>query len=180
MADASKEELIVRKAVREAESGLKGLEKDLRAAVKQFQNGALTEAKAKAAAGKIVSYMKKQAQVTKLQNAPFFGTLPVEVQDDVVWLDGVVNSLNNALGRLSDALRLMKKSPDKDMKLLVKATKEYEPLIRQPPKGLGTLIKEVKKGLDPDHPMGPSVSLLPLVILMWLIIDTIIRGLKER
>jgi len=38
----------------------------------------------------------------------------------------------------------------------------------------------VKKGLDPDHPMGPSVSLLPLVILMWLIIDTIIRGLKER
>ena len=180
MADASKEELIVSKAVREAESGLKGLEKDLRAAVKQFQNGTLTEGKAKAAAGKIVGFMKKQTQVTKLQNAPFFGNLPANVQNDVVWLDGVVNKLNNALGRLSDALRLMKKSPDKDMKILVKATREYEALVRQPPKGVGILIKEVKKGLDPNHPMGPSISILPMVILMWMIIDTIVRGLKGR
>lgn len=36
MADASKEELIVSKAACEAESYLKGLEKDLQARVKQF------------------------------------------------------------------------------------------------------------------------------------------------
>lgn len=177
MSDVSKEERIVRKAVLEAETGLKALEKDLKSAIKQFENGTLTPAKSKAAGAKILAFMKKQAPVTKLQNAPFFGDLPQEVQGDVVWLDGVVNGLNTALGYLSGALKATQKKPDKDAKALVKTARELETYISVPPKGVAMLLKEAKKGLADGQPM---LSMLPMALLMWMIIDTILRGWKSR
>lgn len=177
MSEECKEARIVRKAVLEAETGLKGLEKDLRAAVKQFEKGTLTPAKSKAAAAKILAFMKKQVPVTKLQNAPFFGDLPQEVQRDVVWLDGVVNGLNSALGRLSGALKATLKKPDKDAKVLVKAARELETYVSVPPKGLAMVLKAAKKGQADGQPM---LSMLPMALLMWMIIDTILRGWNAR
>ena len=177
MSEVSKEERIVRKAVQEAETGLKGLDKDLRSAVKQFEKGTLTAAKSKAASAKIVAFMKKQTPVTKLQNAPFFGDLPQDVQADVVWLDGVVNALNTKLGYLSGALKATLKKPDKDAKALIKASRELETHISQPPKGVGVLLKAAKQGQAVGNPM---LSLLPMAILLWMIIDTIKRGWDAR
>ncbi|UWQ62978.1 hypothetical protein K3723_01350 [Leisingera caerulea] len=177
MSEDSKEARIVRKAVGEAETGLKGLEKELRGVVKQFEKGAMTPAKGKAAAQKVTAFMKKQSQVAKLQNAPFFGELPLDVQDGVTWLDSVVNELNNVLGRLAGALKLMQKKPDKDYGILVKASRELESYISQPPKGVGTLLKAAKAGKAAGDPM---MAFLPFIILMWMIIDTIARGLNRR
>ena len=177
MSEESKETRIVRKAVGEAETGLKGLEKELRGVVKQFEKGAMTPAKGKAAAQKITAFMKKQSQITKLQHAPFFGDLPQDVQDDVTWLDSVVNELNNALGRLAGVLKLMQKKPDKDAGILVKASKELEAHISQPPKGVGTLLKAAKAGKAAGDPM---LAFLPMIILMWMIVDTIVRGLNRK
>lgn len=177
MSEESKEARIVRKAVGEAETGLKGLEKELRGVVRQFEKGAMTPAKGKAAAQKVAAFMKKQAPVTRLQQAPFFGDLPRDVQDGVTWLDSVVNELNNVLGRLSGALKLMQKKPDRDAGSLIKASRELETHISQPPKGVGTLLKAAKAGKAAGDPM---LAFLPLIILMWMIVDTITRGLKRR
>ena len=182
MPEDSKEDLIVAKAINEAITGMNGLEKEIRAAVKMFEKGTFNEAKAKAITKKILAYMGKQTKVTKLQNAPIFGRLSAQSQSDVVWLDSVVNDLNNVLGGLADVLKLMKKKPEKkgDLTILVKETRRLEPRISQPPKGVGTLIKEVKKGIDGSHPQFPSISLLPMIILLWLVVDTIVRGIKAR
>lgn len=182
METMSKEDLIIAKAVNEAVTALKGLEKELNGAIKKFNDGTLNEAKAKALAKKVVAFMKKQSSVLKVQNSKVFGGLQPETQDDVVWLDGVVNQLHNLLGFLDKALSMAKKDPGKrgDMTVLVKSTKEFEARIGQPPKGVGTLLKVVKKGIDADHPQFAMVSLLPMILLMWMMIDTIVRGLKAR
>ena len=177
MSEESKEEQIVRKAVLEAETGLKGLDKDLKTALKQFEKGTLTPAKSKAAAKRIVAFMQKQTPVTKLQHAPFFGDLPQEVQAAAVWLDGVVNQLNTAVGYLSGALKATQKKPDKEAKSLVKTVRGMETHISVPPKGVAVLLKDAKKGLADGHPM---LAMLPMAILMCMIIDTIRRGWDAR
>ncbi len=182
MPKASKEDMTVAKAIKEAETGLNGLDKELNSAMKKFKDGALTEAKCKAISSKILAFMKKQKAILKIQNSKLLNSLTPENQDDIVWLDKVVNDLNNVLGRLDGVLKLAKKDPskDKDYTILIKASKEIDARISQPPKGVGILLKEAKKGLDPDHPQFGAVSLLPTILLFWLIIDTIVRGLKAK
>lgn len=179
---ASKEEQIVAKAIKEAETGLKGLEKEIRAAVKKYEKGAFTEQKAKALAKKIAAFMSKQVKVTKMQNAKGFDSLSPQAQADVVWLDKLVNDLNNVLGNMAKAIKLAKKDPSHptDLKLLVKETRVLKPQINQPPKGLNTLVKQMVKQDIHGQPQFGGYSLLPMMILMWIILDTIVRGLKTK
>jgi hypothetical protein len=178
----SKEDMIVAKAINEAESGLKGLQKELESAMKKFADGSLTDAKSKAIAAKIMAFMKKQKAILKIQHSDLFARLTQENQDEIDWLDGVVNDLNNALGKLDGVLKLAKKDPSKpkEYTILVKTSRELSTRTSQPPKGVGTLLKEAKKGLNPDHPQFGMISLLPAALLFWLIVDTIVRGLNAK
>lgn len=182
MPDKSKEDIAVSKAINDAATGLNGLYKELSGAMKKFKDGNLDAQKSKAISAKVTAFMKKQSAVLKIQHSKVFDALSPEVQDDLTWLDEVVNDLNNVLGRLDNVLKLAKKDPSKpkDYTILIKSSRELEARISQPPKGVGTLLKEAKKGLDPDHPQFGAVSLLPTILLFWLIIDTIVRGIKKR
>ena len=180
MAKAAPEDAAARKAVREAEKGLERLNKELRKTIKKYTKGELDIQKIKAAQAKILDFMGKQKSTLRLQNSAAFGKLSEESQAGVVWLDGVVNDLNTLLGRLDFCKRMTKRDPERDRKILVKTVRDYKAEIRQPPKGLGVLLKMVKQGVEDKHPAGPQLAMLPMILLMWLIVETIVRGLRRR
>ncbi len=182
MPSASKEELLVSKGIKEAVTGFKGLEKEIRGAVKKYEKGTFNQAKTKALAKKILAFMSKQAKLTKLQNSKVFDSLSPQAQSDVIWLDKLVNELNNTLRDIPKALKLAKKDPDNptDLKILVKETRKLKPQINRPPKGLNSLVKQmVKQDIHGQQQFG-GYSMLPMMILMWIIVDTIVRGLKSK
>ena len=71
----------------------------------------------------------------------------------------------------------MQKKPDRDAGVLVKASKEMETGISQPPRGVGLLLKTAKAGKAAGD---PSLPLLPMVLLLWMIADCILRGLNRK
>ncbi|MCV2865966.1 hypothetical protein [Defluviimonas sp. WL0075] len=180
MAKPTPEDAAAFKALREAEKGLSRLQKELRKAVKKFTNGESDRQKIKAAQSKILDFMAKQKSTLRLQRSAAFDKMSTEAQSGLLWLDEVVNELNNLLGRLDLCKRMMKRDPAGDRKILVKTVRDFRAEIRQPPKGLGVLLKMVKQGTEAKHPAGTQLAALPMIILLWLIIETILRGLRKR
>ncbi|MCV2869349.1 hypothetical protein OEW28_12005 [Defluviimonas sp. WL0002] len=180
MAKSAPEDAAALKAVREAEKGLVRLQKELRKSIKKFTNGESDRQKIKAAQSKILDFMARQKSTLKLQRSAAFDKLSEEAQAGLVWLDGVTSDLNNLLGRLEFCKRMMKRDPEGDRKILVKTVRDFRAEIGQPPKGLGVLLKMVKQGTEARHPAGAQLAALPMIILFWLMVETIVRGLRKR
>ncbi|MEM1431605.1 MAG: hypothetical protein AAGG09_19285 [Pseudomonadota bacterium] len=168
------------KAVREAEKALTRVQADLNKAIMLVKQDKFTEKRAKAIVAKTLAVMSKHKKVTKLQTEKGFKDYPQEIQDQVLWIDELMNDLLAHTEQLPRMVKLMKKSPEKDIKVLSKQSKVLALEVKQPPKHVGVLVKEVKKGLDAGGPNGALIALLPMIMLLWLICDTIVRGLRKR
>jgi len=168
------------KRLNEAQTALKGLGKDLRKPAILLNQGKLIFPKGKAAADKVLAFMKKFAPLAKLQNSKKFKSWPEEVQGGIVWIDGLIAELMQVEGELRRCVKIAKKPAEKQPKILVKTTKELSIGVSGLPKGVGTLIKEVKKGEAIGGSQGAMISLLPLVILLWAVAATVTRYVKSH
>tara|TARA_R110002124_G_scaffold158102_1_gene325187 strand:+ start:344 stop:874 length:531 start_codon:yes stop_codon:yes gene_type:complete len=168
------------KRLNEAQTALKGLEKDLRKPVILLNKDKLTLQKGKAAADKVLAFMKKFAPLAKLQGSKKFKSWPEEVQGGIVWIEGLIAHLMGVEADLRRCMKMAKKPPEKQAGILIKTTKEFSVGVSGLPKGVGTLIKEVKKGQAIGGPQGAMISLLPLVILLWAISVTVAKFVKSH
>ncbi|MBL4915624.1 hypothetical protein [Szabonella alba] len=177
----------IRKQVKEAQSALRKLETEMRKPAKLLKAGALDEKKAKAAAAKVSAFLKRYKALAKAQDSKDFAKWPEEVQGDVVWAEAMLSELLELEAELFAALKLAKKAkgrvgkdPGKVYTLLVKSGRGPASDAKSLPKGIGTLLKEMKKGQEIGGIDGAMISLLPAVILLWLIADTMLRFAKSR
>jgi len=168
------------KRLNEAKTALKGLEKELRKPATLLNQGKLIFPKGKAAADKVLAFMKKFAPLAKLQGNKKFKSYPEEVQGGIVWIEGVIAHLMGVEADLRRCVKIAKKPPEKQAGILIKTTKELSAGVSGLPKGVGTLIKEVKKGQAIGGPQGAMVSLLPMVILLWAIAATVKAFIKSH
>lgn len=172
-------ELVV-KRLNEAHTALKGLEKELRQPTILLNKDRLTLKKGKAAADKVLAYMKKFAPLAKLMSNKKFKSYPEEVQGGIVWIEGLIAHLMGVEADLRRCLKMAKKPPEKQAGILIKTTKQMSVGVSGMPKGVGTLIKEVKKGQAIGGPQGAMISLLPMVILLWAISVTVAKFVRSR
>ena len=170
----------VEKAIKAATKGLTQMQADLTKAVIMVKQDKFTEKRAKAIAAKAMTIMSKHKGVLKLQSEKGFEEFPEDLQKQVQWLDGLMNDLLDRTQELPKTTKLMKKSPEKDIKLLAKRAKVLALEVSQAPKHVSVLAKEVKKGLDAGGPNGERAALMPMILLMYLISDTVAKGLREK
>lgn len=168
------------KPVEQAEKDLKTLKKQVEKIGKLLKQEKLTEQKLKPQLKRALNVMDKHKSVAALLSTPGFNGLPKELQADVIRIENLINTLLGMTQDLPRMLKLMKKSPENDYVLLVKTAKPYALQIRQPPRHVGELVKAIKKGQDLGTVPGLSVSILPALILMWLIGETIAKGLNAK
>lgn len=170
----------IQKRLNEAQTALKGLEKELRKPAMLLNKGRLIFPKGKAAADKVLVFMKKFAPLARLQSSKKFRSWPEEVQGGIVWIEGLIAEMMLVEAELRRCVKLAKKPPEKQMALLVKTTKQLSVGVSGLPKGVGTLLKEVKKGQAIGGPEGAMISLLPLVILLWAVAATVSAFIRSR
>lgn len=177
----------IQKQVKEAQAALKKLETEMRKPAKLLKSGALDEKKVKAAAAKVSAFLKRFKPLAKAESNKDFPKWPEEVQGDVVWAEAMLSELIGLEAELLAALKLAKKSkarigkdPGKVYTLLVKSGRGPASETKSLPKGVGTLLKEMKKGEEIGGIDGAMISLLPMVILFWLIADTMVRFARSR
>ncbi|MBL4806998.1 MAG: hypothetical protein JKY31_06870 [Rhodobacteraceae bacterium] len=165
--------------VLEAEKALQGLQRDIFSAVGGLGKGKVDKAKVQKASKNVAAFMSRFTKVTKLQNSKAYDQLLPAVQSQVDWMDTLMGNLLGTLNLLNATKPIAKKDPKKDFIYLIKAGKTYAMKYPSTPKGVGTLLKQIQKNND----IGPDaafVSILPMAIILWLIIDTIMRGLKRK
>lgn len=177
----------IRKQVKEAQSALKKLESEMRKPAKLLKSGALDEKKMKAAAAKVSAFLKRFKALAKAPDSKDFPKWPEDLQGDVVWAEAMVSELLGLEAELLAAMKLarkakarVKKDPAKVYTLLVKSGRGPASETKSLPKGVGTLLKEMKKGEEIGGIDGALISLLPAVILFWLIADTMVRFARSR
>ena len=168
------------KSVSEADKDLKALKSQVEKAGKLLKQGKLTIKKIKPIVKRALSVMDKHKGVAALLSTPGFNGLPPKLQTDVIRIEGLINTLLGLTQELPRMEKLLKKSPEDDYVMLIKAAKPYAVQIKQAPRHVGQLVKAIKTGADLGGTPGLSISLLPALILLWLIADTIIRGSKSR
>ena len=180
MSDVAAVDLKVRKAVFEAEKALKALAKDVSPTAFNIKLDKLDKGKILAARKKVTAFMTKYTSLTQLQNSAVYDALSAQSQAYVDWMDGVMGGLLRLVGDLEKAAKMASKDPGKDLKILVSTSEKHFKKLRQAPQGLGTLIKEIKKDFGPDSPGFTGVSILPALIMLLLIFETIVTWFKKR
>lgn len=170
----------VMKLVQEASKGLKVLQKEVYSAVKNLNKGDVDSAKAQAVAKKVSAFMGKYVAVTKLQGSKAYGQLLPGVQKYVDWMDGVMSDLLGTLNALNATKSFIKKDPNKNFTIMVKTCQTYVSKYNTTPKGVGTLVKQIQKSGTVDGPQGAMLGILPMAIILWMIVDTIVRGFKKK
>lgn len=168
------------KPVQQAEKELGALRTDVEKVGKLLKQEKLTEKKLKPVVKRALKVMDKHKGVAALLSTPGFNGLPQDLQADVIRIEGLINTLLGLTQDLPRMLKLMKKSPEGDYVMLVKAAKPYALRIKQPPRHVGQLVKAIKEGQDMGGMPGFTVSILPALILLWLIGETIMKGLKSK
>lgn len=178
MADMASADAKVTKLVGEAKKGLRKLEKDIGAATVGAAKGRIDPAKALAAAKKTRAFMTKFAPVTKISTSPLYDMLEPDTRNGVDWVQEMMGTLLTRMGMLEKAAKAAKLDPVKQRDPWVKtvkvATKEAKAELGGLPPGLGTLVKQIEKGVDAGT---PGIAALPLVIVMINIAYVIKKGL---
>jgi hypothetical protein len=163
---ATDPDAVVLKSVNEAEAALARLMGELRTVTAKIDKGEANPAKVKAAQAKVLAYMKKYSSITKLQNSAVFDRLSPATQADVVWFDGVMGDLLGLLDKASwveSAARLdPKKKPKEVLAAIEKAQKQWSF------KGLGTVVKQMEKGIDHWDDGGAGLAFLPMAIMLFI------------
>jgi len=178
--EISKLDYKVQALVREAENGLGAVQGEIGTALRKLNKGEVDKAKTLAAGKKLVAFMKKFIVVTKIQNSAAYDQLSTESRELVDWMDQLMGELLGTLTRLNKAKKDAAKTPKKDYVYLIKTAQKTFAEVPSVPKGVATLIKDIKKANDPNFPGAEGLSILPMAILLWMILDMIIRALKKR
>jgi hypothetical protein len=170
----------VRKAVLEADKALRALMGAVSPTAFNIALDKLDKGKILAARKKVLAFMDKFTPLTKLQFSAVYKALNPQSQAYVDWMDGVMGALWNLVGDLEKAAKLADKDPKKDLKILIETSVRYFKKTRSAPSGVGTLIKEIQKDFGPDAHGFSGVSILPALIMLFMIWETIVAGLKKR
>lgn len=168
------------KAVGEAEKGLVKLQMELSMVAKKLKEPSVDEAKALAAMKKVYAFMGKFTSVTKIQSSKVFDQLSPQAQAKVVWMDKVMAELLKQADQLQQAQKESKWDPEKKKPMLIKVLKQRVREAPQMPRGVGQLVKMIEKGKDIGGFDGAMIGFLPMAIMLWMIWDTITRGLKAK
>jgi len=167
----------VAKLVGEAKNGLRRLEKDIGAATVGAAKGRLDPAKATAAAKKVNAFLSKFTPVAKISSSPLYPELSEETRSGVDWVQEIMGVLLMRMGDLQKAAKGAKLDPQKQRDkwvITVKvASKDAKAEMGGLPPGVGTLVKQIEKGIDVD---APGIGALPLVIMLLLIAHVIKKG----
>jgi len=180
MAGTEELEAKILKAVGEAEKGMAKLQLDLTPLARNLKGLEVDKDKSLAAMKKVYAFMGKFSAVTKLQQSKVFDSLSPKAQAQVVWMDGLMSELLKLADRLAQTQKDAKMDPDKKHTYLVRVLKEEVRQAPQMPKGVGQLVKQIEKGKDLGGFDGAMIAFLPMAIMLWMIWDTIVRGLKAR
>jgi len=170
----------VQALVREAEKGLNNVQTEISRVLRNLNKGQVDKHKALAASTKLMSFMKKFIPVTKIQNSPAYGQLAPATQKQVDWMDQLLSDLLGTLHKLKAAQKDAAKTPKKNFAHLIKASEKAYSSVQGAPKGVGTLLKEIKKANDPSYAGAQGIAILPMALILWMILDMIHKNLKRR
>lgn len=168
------------KAIQEAEKDLKTLKGEIEKIGQLLKQNKLTDKKIKPVIKRALKVIEKHKGLAALLSTPGFNSLPEKTQQDVIRIEGLINTLLGLTRDLPRMEKLLRKSPEDDYVILVKAAKPYAIQIKQPPRHVGQLVKAIKSGQDIGGMEGITVSFVPALILLWLIMETIVKGLKSK
>lgn len=180
MSELSAVDLKVRKAVGEAERGLANLFKEIGPTNFDIQLKKLNKVKIMAARKKVSAFMTKFMPITKLQGTPVYTQLDPSIQLQVDWMDMVMSSLQKTVVEFDKAAKLAAKDPSKNLTILIPTIQKRFKQLRKPPSGLRTLVKQIEKDFGPDSPGFSGVSILPTLIMLFLIWETIAAGFRKK
>lgn len=180
MSDLSEMDQKIEKAVGEAEKGLIKLFKEIGPTNFDIKLNKLDKNKIMAARKKVSDFMTKFTPITKLQGTPVYAGLQPQSQSLVDWMDAVMASLLKTVVEFDKAAKLASKDPARNLTILIPAAEKGYKRLRKAPAGVGTLVKEIKKDFGPDAPGFSGVSVLPALIMLFLIWETIAAGLRKK
>jgi chromosome segregation ATPase len=179
MAKASAEDAQARANLRGLKKSLKRLQKELRKTVKKYLRADMDLTKIRAALDKAFDGAEETRDAARDSKTFDTGAL----SDESVKAIGSLRDLDAAMAdlakRLDFAKRMLKRSAVDDRAVLTKRVRDWKVEIRQPPKPLGSLLKMVKKGTEADHPAGALLPMLPMIVLFWIMFETIDAGLRK-
>ena len=180
MGDVSPVDMKVRKAVMEADKALRALAKEVSPAAFDIKLEKLDKAKILSARKKVTAFMGKYSALTQLQGSAVYGRLNPQSQAYVDWMDDVMGQLLKLVVNLEKAAKLAGKDPEKNLKILVDTSARRYKELRKAPQGLGTLVKEIQKDFGPDAKGFSGVSILPALIMLFMIFEMIAAKIKQR
>lgn len=180
MSDVSAVDMKVRKAVLEADKALRALAKEVSPTAFNIKLDKLDKGKILAARKKVTAFMGKYTPLTQLQGSAVYDKLNAQSQAYVDWMDGVMGSLLKLVVDLDKSAKLAGKDPEKTLKILVDTSVRQFKKMRKAPQGVGTLVKEIQKDFGPDSHGFTGVSILPALIMLFLIYETIATWFKQR
>jgi len=177
----AKDESEILKEGKEAETALKGLMKELEPVAKALEAGKLDPARADAASKKVVAFMKRFSAIAARQKKEKYSALSPRSKAVVDWVSGLNDTFFVVIANLKKAEKAKALDPEKDgPTILVEVKKAAAASPRKAPAGVGTLVKTAKQGIDAGGSAGVGMSFLPMLILLWMIADTVRRGLKSK
>lgn len=179
MAKASPEDVQARANLRSCEKSLKVLRKELRKTVKKYLRAEMNINKIRAALDKAFDGADEARDAWRDSRAFDEKALSDDTIKSIAALEALDRAMADLAKRLDFAKRLLKRSATEDRAFLTKRVRDWKVEIRQPPKPLGMLLKMVKKGTEADHPAGALLTMLPMIVLFWIMFETIDAGLKE-
>lgn len=180
MGDVSAIDMKVRKAVMEADKALRNLAKEVSPTAFDVKLEKLDKAKILSARKKVSAFMGKYSALTQLQGSGAYSKLNPQSQAYVDWMDGVMGQLVKLVAGLDKAAKLAGKDPEKNLKIIVDTSVRRFKEMRKAPQGLGTLVKEIQKDFGPDAKGFSGVSILPTLIMLFMIFEMIAAKIKQR
>lgn len=180
MAELTAADHKIRKAVGEAEKSLAKLYREIQPTNFNIKIEKLDKKKILAAHKKVLAFMNKFTPITRIQGSGLYDQLTPSSQQYVTWMDGVMGRLLSLAGDLKKAAKLADKDPMKDLKILISTSRQHRAKLRSAPQGVGTLVKQIEKDFGPDSPGFSGVSIIPALLMLFLIAETIANWFKQR
>ena len=187
------------KEVGEAVRALDALHKAIGTLVSRLP-GNVPADKAKPAAVKVYTYLKRHAPVTKVIGSRIYDDLSDDTKAGLMWLDGVIAELLAVEAALRKAAKSLDLDFAKDPELVIKAIRlagkeagnpawvpstvaKIEKEIKiddDRKKRTEALVKVMQKGTEIGGITGTSISALALLILLQMIWKMMTRRLKTK
>jgi len=165
----------VLKALDTAEAQLLALDKAISKATAKLERAEIDPARIEKLRKDVMKFLKNFSAITRLQSSKGFAMLEQKTQARVIWLDDIFARLLIEADALVRAKKVAVMDPVKDQDKLLKALRESQ--ARWQFKGIGTLVKEIKKGNEID---APGITMLPMAVILFVLIMMIREAFKRR